>query len=237
VLSIDGDMRAAEVRNARDTTPPRVERVEVTSLTRIEVFFNETVQQDGVANTLDTGDVSNIHTFHVGDTLTITLGASRSDNLTIPVHDSSMVSSGGISSWNHDRVWLSPANGSGSLQLVGFLRFEWQRAFRDATGGTDASDIVEVQYALSPEWGDGQTIEVRRTLQRWSDSTFDRDWNSRATGAPIWRDHQHPSERWNTAGVRALGGTGGSTSDYFGNWDLSGSVDATVTMTAINRSL
>ena len=43
VLSIDGDMTADEVRSARDTVAPRVERVSPTSLSRVEVWFNESI--------------------------------------------------------------------------------------------------------------------------------------------------------------------------------------------------
>ena len=36
-------MTAAEVRSARDTTPPRIVRVEPASLTRVDVWFSEAV--------------------------------------------------------------------------------------------------------------------------------------------------------------------------------------------------
>jgi hypothetical protein len=50
VLSIDGNMTAAEARNARDTSPPRIERAEVTSLTRIDVWFSETAKPSSATN-------------------------------------------------------------------------------------------------------------------------------------------------------------------------------------------
>jgi DNA-binding beta-propeller fold protein YncE len=51
VLSIDGDLDAAEARAARDAAPPRIERVAPTSLSRLEVWFNETIERASVENT------------------------------------------------------------------------------------------------------------------------------------------------------------------------------------------
>lgn len=50
VLSIDGNMTAAEVGEARDTHPPRIIRVEPSSLTTVNVWFNETVKEQSAEN-------------------------------------------------------------------------------------------------------------------------------------------------------------------------------------------
>jgi len=50
VLSIDGDLTATEVRAARDTLPPRIVRVAPASLTRVDVWFSETVDPATAAN-------------------------------------------------------------------------------------------------------------------------------------------------------------------------------------------
>jgi hypothetical protein len=62
VNSIDGDLAANEVRNARDAAPPRILRVEPTSTNRVEVWFDETVDPATAGQTatyrvvrLDTG--------------------------------------------------------------------------------------------------------------------------------------------------------------------------------------
>ena len=51
VLSIDGQTTAEEVRGARDSTPPRLVRVEVSSLRSIDVWFSETVEEASVEDT------------------------------------------------------------------------------------------------------------------------------------------------------------------------------------------
>jgi hypothetical protein len=50
ILSIDGNMTTQEVRAARDTQPPRMTRVEPSTLGRIEVWFSETVKSDTAQN-------------------------------------------------------------------------------------------------------------------------------------------------------------------------------------------
>ncbi|MEO7359479.1 MAG: cytochrome c peroxidase, partial [Gemmatimonadaceae bacterium] len=187
VLSIDGNITASEVRAARDTTPPRLERAEVTSLTRIEVWFSETVQATtatnlanwtlngptgavpiasarfdalngdhvtlvtalqphtsyvlaptagisddadsttgGAANALDVTDPANRRVLNVTDRLTITLGVSGHENLTIAVHDAAMVGPG-LATWSHDSVWLFPVNSTPAFNTA-FVRFDWSGA-------------------------------------------------------------------------------------------------------------
>ena len=45
----------------------------------------------GIANALDTADPANTLAFVVGDTLTVTFGASGYENFTIPVHDAGTI--------------------------------------------------------------------------------------------------------------------------------------------------
>lgn len=47
VLSIDGNMTAEEARGAGDSIPPRITRISPTSLTRVEVWFNESIREAG----------------------------------------------------------------------------------------------------------------------------------------------------------------------------------------------
>lgn len=298
VQSVDGNLTAAQVTAARDTTPPRILRVAPTSLTRVEVWFDEAVDpatagnpanwrivrvgvgdmpvtaalwsaqngdhvtlttalqagtvpvayqvlpgaaifddadaaSGGISNALDPQDLANAPTFSVGSSLSVTLGASGYENITVPVHDAAMVGSG-LSTWSHDSIWIFPIANS-SNRNVGFVRFDWKSAFATATGVGVSSDLLDASFTLSPEWGDVQGIEIRRCLQSWSDPVTGGDFNSNPAGGPTWRDHAHPSGRWNTAGAQALGGSGASPADYNGAFDLAQSVDATVTMPAINE--
>lgn len=296
VLSIDGNLRAETVRNARDTAPPRIVRAEATSLSQLDIWFNESVSQPDVelieawevrdeagervpvkdahwdaqngdrvslvtslrpntryrlsvtgiirdladkasgghANTLASDAAENIRDIEIGDSLTITLGASGYENITIPVHDAAMVGPG-LSTWSHDSVWIFPVSNRESAN-TGFVRFDWQDAFEAVTGVNQADHILEAAFELHGELGDAQTIEIRRCLKPWSDSISGGDWNRTANGAPTWRDHQHPNSRWNEAGANALRGSGDRVSDYNGQGDLAEVVDAQVEMQTINKS-
>jgi DNA-binding beta-propeller fold protein YncE len=295
VLSIDGNMTAVEVRNARDTTPPRIERAAVTSLSRIDVWFSETVKPAGAtnpanwsltdsrglaipitgavfdnqngdhvilttvlqphstsvlmpigsilddadavtgntANAIDVSDPANRCSLIVGDRLTITLGASGYENLTIPVHDSAMVGPG-LANWSHDSVWLSTAN-SGPNFTTAFLRFDWASAFRAVTGVTNTAQILDARFTLTPELGDSQRIELRRCLQRWADPAAAGDFNSNPTGGPTWNSSAHGTKSWNLPGAARVGGNGTATNEYFGINDLASRLDATVAMVSITE--
>jgi cytochrome c peroxidase len=295
VLSIDGNMTPAEVRNARDTQPPRLLRVVPASLTRLDVWFTETMKPAGAtnvanwrltessgatvpitgavwdaqngdhvllltqmrphtsytlapagpilddadaasgntANAMDANDPANRVSFALAERLTITLGASGYENLTIPVHDSSMVGPN-LSTWGHDSVWLGVVNGGPGFNS-GFVRFDWSAPFRAATGVTNATQILSASFTLAPDFGDSQTIQLRRCLQSWSDPPTGGDFNSNPTGAPTWNSSAHGTRAWNQAGAARLGSNGTSTNDYFGTNDLAARVDATVAMSAINE--
>lgn len=297
VLSIDGNMTAAEVRNARDTAPPRVVRVEPASLTRLDVWFSETIKrgtatnpaswrleraggglmristvvwdgqngdritlttslqpnsdyrlvpvgviQDeagaasgGVANTLDTADAGNTKLFSIGATLTIALGASGHENLTVPVHDAAMTGPN-LSTWSHDSIWLFPVSGTPKVN-TGFVRFDWRNAFSQGTGVGSAADILDASFRLHCEMGDANAVEIRRVLQSWSDPAAGGDWNQNAVGGPTWRDHAHPSAPWNLGGAGRLGRLGDNPSDYNGTNDLASRIDAVVHLQAVNEEV
>ena len=297
VLSIDGNMTADEVRLARDTQPPRIVRVEPTSLTRIDVWFSELVKRStvtnpaqwrletstgqivainsvlwagqngdrvtlqtylkpwtdyrlvpvgtildeadtasgGTANTLDLSDPANTRAFSISNSLTITLGGSGYENITIPVHDSAMAGPG-LSTWNHDSIWLFPISGTPKINSA-FLRFDWKTNFALLTGVTSTQEILAASFSLHSESGEAQPIELRRTLQYWADPSTGGDYNQNATNAPTWRDHAHPNGRWNVAGAGSLGGTGNSAADYNSTWDLASRVDATNVVDAVNERI
>ncbi len=295
VLSIDGNMTAAEVRNARDTSPPRVVRVEPASLTRIDVWFSESIKRTsvtnptiwslqqiggssipmtssvwdgqngdrvtlttllepnkdyelrpigtildeadtatgGTANALDISDPSNTKRFHLGTSLIITLGASGYENLTIPVHDVSIVGPN-LASSGHDAVWLFKVSGGPGVN-TGFLRFGWKSLFAQVSGVVDPNEILDANFTLHGEMGDAQFVEIRRCLQSWSDPATGGDYNSNPVGAPNWTYHSHPTLAWNKVGAGALGGTGAVASDYNSTNDLAARVDASQTIAAINE--
>jgi hypothetical protein len=116
-----------------------------------------------------------------------------------------------------------------------FLRFDWVNAFRAATGVKNAAQLVAASLVLSPDFGDSQTIQMRRSLQRWSDPASGGDFNSNPTGAPTWNSSAHGTKSWNQTGAGRLGSNGSSTNDYFGTNDLASRVDATMAMNSITE--
>jgi hypothetical protein len=178
-------MTEAEILQANDNQAPRIVRLSPTSLSQLDVWFNERVDVTSAMNlanwklrdnqgaivpitnisfhphhadrvtlhaTLwrDTGytlklvgsiydradmasggganatAASETHHFRVGSSITITLGTSGYENITIPVHDAAMVSSG-LSTWNHNLLWLRQ-DGSNPDFTTGFVRFDRREA-------------------------------------------------------------------------------------------------------------
>lgn len=196
----------------------------------------------GQANAMDAHDPRNGFEFTLGDRLTITLGASGYENITVPVADASTLGpessrrdpSATLNGWSNDSAWVYE---SLSGPNPGFLRFDWQAAFTAATGVTRAEDILDAGIALQPREGDAQAIELRRVLQGWDDPAGRDDYNTNPTGAPTWNSHRHPDQPWNRPGAQALGGRGDRVADYDGRFDLADRVDAVATMVAINEPL
>lgn len=300
VLSIDGNMTAAEVRNARDVAPPRVVRVAPTSLRRIEVWFSESIKRSsvtnpakwellpqghqgggvvpitditwdaqngdrvslstslrpnsqytlrptgvildeadtasgGTANALDLQDSGNTRVFNIGDRLTITLGGSGYENIAVPAHDAAMAGPN-LSTWSHDGVWVFPVTGTPRMN-TGFVRWAWRQVFAQITGVVAGSEILDAHFRLRGEMGDAQTLELRRALLSWSDPATGGDYNQNPVGGPTWRDHSHPSLRWNLAGAGRLGTFGTNVADYNGTNDLASRVDATVAVDGVNEEI
>lgn len=298
VLSVDGNMSAAEVRAARDTSPPRLVRVAPTSLNRIEVWFSESIKANpatnpaiwrvsrpvagdvvpvslvvwdglngdhltltvplqpntayrvhplgsildqadmasgGAANVLDATDPANTVDVSVGSSLTITLGASGYENITIAVHDTAMAGPN-LTTWSHDSVWLFPVSGTPKVN-TGFVRFDWRALFAQITGTSRAQDILDAQFSLDGQRGEAATIELRRVLLSWSDPATGGDYNQNAVNAPTWRDHAHPNGRWNSAGAGRLGSNGDQVADYNGLNDLATRIDANLRLEAINEEV
>lgn len=299
VDSIDGNLTAAQVRSLADTTRPRIVRVEPASLTRVDVWFSESIAPSaatpsawrlsavggpdvavtgavldvqngdrvtltvagmhhdcgaatyrlvplgpisdladtasgGMANLLDTADPANTKTFVIGNTLTVTFGASGYENFTIPVHDAGTIF--GLPTLANGSVWL---RANGTNLNTDFLRFEWESAFA-STGVSSSSAIVDASVSLLPYFGDSQTIEARRVLQRWWDhglgDLVQTPVNpSNGHGGPTYRDSEFNVKAWNAvnAGARTAGINGASPSDYFGTRDTAFTPDATVTMSSI----
>ncbi|MEO8083101.1 MAG: Ig-like domain-containing protein, partial [Ardenticatenales bacterium] len=185
----------------------------------------------GTANVIDAQDPRNGVEFELGDRLTITLGGSGYENLTIPVLDASPIGPG-LANWGNDSAWVYRTDGG---QNPGFVRFDWQSAFVAATGVVDADDVLDAGFSMRPRDGDAQAIEVRRVLQGWDDPAGRNDYNTNPVGAPTWNNHRHPDQPWNKPGAQALGGRGDRAADYDGPNDLAERIDATVTLPAINE--
>src|SRR6185503_13374799 len=202
------------------------------------IFDRADTVTGGVANALDLSDPSNTLTFVVGDTLTVTFGASGYENFTVPVHDSGTIY--GSPAGANGSVWLRSNNGGTQLN-TDFLRFEWETAFA-ATGVTDPAGILDASFSLLPSWGDTQVVEARRVLQRWwdyggGDLTQNPVNPSNGHGGPTYTWSEFNVKAWNTpnAGARTAGVNGLNVSDYFGTRDTAFDPDVVVTMSDLGR--
>ncbi len=190
----------------------------------------------GTANTLQNGAP---FLFEVGEILDIKLGASGYENITVPVHDASVLS--GLTSWSHGSMWFGRA---GSIATTAFVRFDWRDAFAAATGVTDSSQILETKFTLTPYLGDLVTLEFRRVLQQWHDHRGS-DFNSNPIdpitghGGPTWNESERNVRSWNMTNARATtaGVQGDQPSDYFGTDDTAHLPDAAVALQAVDRRL
>lgn len=190
----------------------------------------------GTANLLDVSDPANTKSFVVGDTLTVTFGASGYENFTVPVHDSGTVY--GSNTGANGSVWLR-SNAGGTQRNTDFVRLEWEGAF-GSTGVTNGASLVAASFSLVPFWGDAQTIEARRVLQRWwdyggPDQTQNPTSPTNGHGGATYRDSEFGVKSWNqpNAAARTAGINGTSASDYFGTRDTAFDPDAVVTMSSI----
>jgi len=192
----------------------------------------------GTANALDVADPSNSRTFVIGDTLTVSFGASGYENFTIPVHDSGTVY--GSSAGANGSVWLRSNNG-GTQRNTDFLRFEWEAAFA-TTGAASPGSIVDASFSILPSFGDAQVIEARRVLQRWWDyGGGDQTQNPvnpvNGHGGPTYSYSEFNVKSWNApnAGFRTTGVNGQAVSDYFGARDTAFDPDVVVSMTGLGQ--
>lgn len=188
----------------------------------------------GTANVLTAGPPL---AFAVDDEITVTLGASGTENLTVPVHEAATLP--GLTTWSHGSPWLQPDPSNPS---TGFVRFEWVADFQSATGVSDSSDVVHAAITLAPDLGDAQAIEARRVLLPWYDHRGP-DFNSNPVdpgsghGGPTWLQAEHGVRDWNVPNARATspGVDGDQPGDYGGAFDTAHTPDATVTLSAIDR--
>jgi DNA-binding beta-propeller fold protein YncE len=187
----------------------------------------------GAANALDLADLGNSKTFVIGDTLTVTFGASGYENFTIPVHDSGTIF--GSANGANGTVWLR-SNLNGTQRNTDFVRFEWEQAFQ-ATGVSSPSSLLDASFSLLPSFGDAQTIEARRVLQRWwdfggADLTQNPVNPTNGHGGATYSYSELNVKSWNAvnAGARTAGINGQSAADYFGARDTAFDPDAIVTL-------
>ncbi len=187
----------------------------------------------GTANVLSGGAAV---PFTVDDVLTVSLGASGYEHVTVAVHDASTIPEIGV--WSHGSTWLQP----GEVPSIAFVRFEWRDPLVAATGLSTSTDILDARVHLRPDYGDAQTVSARRVLQAWWDHRGG-DYNSNPIdpdsghGGPTRLHSEHNVRQWNEldAGAAAPGVEGDDPGDYHGAFDVAFTPDATVAMPAINR--
>jgi hypothetical protein len=183
----------------------------------------------GSTNRLDVTDPRNALRFTVGSTLTVTLGASGDETIRIAVDDAG-VAGPDRPDVGHDSGWLSTQ--AAGLTAKGFVHFDWESAFEDATGVTDSSAIVDASFSVESDWGVGQVVAARKALKPWTDAHAGDDATDPA-GGPTWTYASWPSVAWNIPGASAYGGDGLTASDYGGAFDVTAAPDAVAEVSEI----
>jgi hypothetical protein len=258
VLSIDGNTTAKEIREAKDLSPPKMVRAEPVSLSRIAVWFDQAIDPSAQHFSIEGTEVEAVEHFasgdrvdliaklsphtryrivsnagakeiEIGDTITVTLGASTREHIPIKVHDASMVGPD-LPDWAHDKVWLTVRENE---RTYGFVRFEWRDAFIGMTGVDRADRIASASFSLSPDDGEATTYEARRMLRRWADPELGGAFQGNPPtngnyfidpiGAPTWNAASHRQLRWKSKGAARLGS------------DLAAEVDATATLRSLGE--
>ena len=185
----------------------------------------------GVPNVVNALDPRNTRTFTISDTITITLGSSGYENLTIPVHDSGT----GITwtwSWEYPRL-AGAVFGTPPVPNRGFVRFDWEEAFMAATALPSSADILDASFSLQPEAGDAHDVNARRVLLYWQDNTT--IGSTPPAGSLTNFQHFTPAGPWNATGASKM--TAGVDGDDPADYDRVNDISATIDATAIVRSV
>jgi hypothetical protein len=184
----------------------------------------------GAPHELDVDDPGNVASVTLERELTITLGGSGRENVTVPVLDAGLAGAASPLT-SHDEIVLHP----GATPTRGFVRFVWRDAFVEATGIRDPSRLLAATLEVRAVSGAARPVQLRRVLQPWTEATSFGDADPVSTFGPTWYQHE-PGRTWNVPGASALGGTG-EPADYEGEFDLASRVESTAEPTGLDAPL
>ncbi len=175
---------------------------------------------------LDPSDPAHTLDFTLDGTITVTFGDVTGLE-TFPGVAQTASFNPGLGNVSHDHWRLYPTT---SPETKGFVRFDFPGLLASECGVTDASEIVGARFTANPFYGNRNTLELRRVLMPWGEPP--NDWCFGCGGTVTRQNATHPSIPWHQSGAGAIGGSGTSVSEYYpsANFDLTATVDATVTV-------
>ncbi len=182
----------------------------------------------GANNPLDTNDPSNIRSFLLNGTITLTFGDTGNETFSSIAQDASFNSS--LSTTSHHSIRLYP---SLAIPTKGFLRFDFIAPLTTIAGVSTSAAITDARFSMVPKLGLAATVDFKRCFQPWNEPP--RDACVSCIGAVTRTSSTHNTIAWRQSGARAVGGTGTNPSEYYpGNtFDTAATPDLSVVLQGI----
>lgn len=183
----------------------------------------------GVNNALDTNDASNMRSFVLNGSITVTFGDTGDETFRSVARDASFDST--LSSTSHATIRLIPQL---SIPTKGFLGFNFVPTLSTVCGVTDASSIIDARFSLLPKLGEASVVQFRRCLLPWNEPP--RDLCVACSGAVTRQHATYNTVPWHQSGARSLGGTGTNPSEYYPTaaFDVASVADASIQLGGMN---
>jgi hypothetical protein len=140
----------------------------------------------------------------------------------------------GLSNVSRDH-WLIYPNQS--PELKGFVRFEFTAPLAAECGVAASSQITDARFSAWAEFGNLNTLLLRRCLMPWNEPPT--DWCFGCPGTLTRSHSQFSSVPWHQPGAAAQGGSGTAAGEYYptGSFDSAATIDATVPVPALSQRI
>ncbi|MFN0058669.1 MAG: hypothetical protein ACKVX7_09465 [Planctomycetota bacterium] len=232
VAATAATFNASAGNRVRVTVPLRYEGCDVT-YTLAPGPIEDIAATYGAAsnNVLDPSDTTNELTFEITDSITVEFGnVTGVETFGNAAKDASF--NPGLSNVSHDHWRLYPAT---NPETKGFLAFNFVSTLSTECGVASSSEILDARFSGLPEFGNTNTLQLRRCLMPWNEPP--NDWCFGCSGALTRTHATYTTVPWHQNGAGALGGSGTSLSEYYpsGAFDVAAAVDASVVAGAVNE--
>ncbi len=187
------------------------------------------------ANLLDVEDESNVHSFIIDGTITVTFGSAGNETFPSVASDASFDPRSGQANTSYDRMILNPTT---VPETKGFVKFDFAQTLTEECGVSSPEAILDARFSLMPDFGNATSLEVRRVLKPWGDPG--RDNCISCAGALTATNASFGSVPWSLSGARMLGGSGTTVGEYYPNQsfiDAAMDIDGTASLTDLESRI